>query len=151
MPSLHVGWALIVAIGLIRATRTRWRWLWTLYPVATFLVVVGTANHYWLDGLVAIAIVAVIAPIPGLLRARTPSAAGAAVRVPALTRSVPAVTRSVIAAFAALPPSQVAAMAASVPRQREGDSQSGGGLSAQRLDPEETEEPAETAMSRVWI
>ena len=27
MPSVHVGWALIVAIAVITASRSRWRWL----------------------------------------------------------------------------------------------------------------------------
>ncbi|WP_327633512.1 phosphatase PAP2 family protein [Kribbella sp. NBC_00482] len=56
MPSLHVGWAFMVAVFLIRATRSRWRWLWIAHPLLTFTVVVVTANHYWLDGLVAIAL-----------------------------------------------------------------------------------------------
>ncbi|NIK60850.1 phosphatase PAP2 family protein [Kribbella shirazensis] len=56
MPSLHVGWAFMVAVFLIRATRSPWRWLWIAHPVLTFAVVVVTANHYWLDGLVAIAL-----------------------------------------------------------------------------------------------
>jgi len=56
MPSLHVGWAFMVAVILIRATRSRWRWLWIAHPVLTLAVVVVTANHYWLDGLVAIAL-----------------------------------------------------------------------------------------------
>ena len=50
MPSLHVGWALLLAIVLIAACRSRWRWLWLLHPLATLFVVVSTANHYWLDG-----------------------------------------------------------------------------------------------------
>ncbi|MEV6794473.1 phosphatase PAP2 family protein [Streptomyces sp. NPDC051320] len=53
MPSLHFGWALMIAIGLIAATRSRWRWLWLLHPLVTLGVIVGTANHYWLDSLVA--------------------------------------------------------------------------------------------------
>lgn len=57
MPSLHVGWALLVAIGMISATRSRWRWLWAAHPVVTTLVVVVTGNHYWLDGIVGIALV----------------------------------------------------------------------------------------------
>lgn len=61
MPSLHVGWALIVAIGVIATTQSRWRWWWLLYPVCTFTVVVGTANHYWLDGVAGAAIVGVTA------------------------------------------------------------------------------------------
>ncbi|MFG2944788.1 phosphatase PAP2 family protein [Streptomyces adustus] len=53
MPSLHFGWALMVAIGLIAATRSRWRLLWLLHPLLTLLVIVGTANHYWLDAIAA--------------------------------------------------------------------------------------------------
>ncbi|MEV1019564.1 phosphatase PAP2 family protein [Streptomyces sp. NPDC050264] len=59
MPSLHFGWALMVAVGLIVATRSRWRWLWLLHPLLTLLVVVGTANHYWLDAIVATALLAI--------------------------------------------------------------------------------------------
>ncbi|WP_338785594.1 phosphatase PAP2 family protein [Streptomyces sp. DG1A-41] len=56
MPSLHFGWALMVAVGLIVATGSRWRWLWLLHPLLTLLVIVGTANHYWLDAIVATAL-----------------------------------------------------------------------------------------------
>ncbi|MDV9193438.1 phosphatase PAP2 family protein [Streptomyces sp. SR27] len=67
MPSLHFGWALMVAIGLIAATRSRWRVLWLLHPLLTLLVIVGTANHYWFDALAAsallgLALLAVRAP-----------------------------------------------------------------------------------------
>ncbi|KYG56760.1 hypothetical protein AWI43_00900 [Streptomyces sp. WAC04657] len=76
MPSLHFGWALMVAIGLIAATRSRWRVLWLLHPLVTLLVIVGTANHYWLDALAAaallgLALLAVRAPGH---RTATPSA-----------------------------------------------------------------------------
>lgn len=57
MPSLHVGWALIVAVVLIMTSRTRLRWLWAVHPVLTLLVVVITGNHYWLDGLVGMVLV----------------------------------------------------------------------------------------------
>ncbi len=57
MPSLHIGWALLIAIVLIASCRTRWRWLWLLHPVATVFVVVSTANHYWLDGIAGAALV----------------------------------------------------------------------------------------------
>ncbi len=49
LPSLHVGWAVLVAIAGVSAAATRWRWLWVLHPVATVAVVVVTGNHYWLD------------------------------------------------------------------------------------------------------
>jgi hypothetical protein len=69
MPSLHFGWALMVATGLIVATRSRWRWLWLLHPLLTLLVIVGTANHYWLDATVAAALLGV-----ALAVVRAPSA-----------------------------------------------------------------------------
>jgi PAP2 superfamily len=60
MPSVHVGWALIVAIAVITVSRNRWRWLAALYPVLTLLVVVVTANHFWLDGIAAALLVALV-------------------------------------------------------------------------------------------
>jgi len=67
MPSLHVGWALAVAVTLVVAHRGRWRWLWLGYPVLTLAAVVVTANHYWLDAAVAVAmlgVIIVVAPAP---------------------------------------------------------------------------------------
>jgi hypothetical protein len=89
MPSLHVGWALIVAIGLIRTTRSGWRWCWLLYPVCTFTVVVGTANHYWLDGLVGAVIVGVIVALPMIRGGRTLTAAGVRIAWPRRRRMAP--------------------------------------------------------------
>lgn len=60
MPSVHVGWALLVAIAIIVTARSRWRWLAALYPVMTTLAVIVTANHFWLDGIVAALILAVV-------------------------------------------------------------------------------------------
>jgi hypothetical protein len=53
MPSLHFGWAVLVAAAAILILRTRWRWLAVLHPAVTLLAIVATANHYWLDALVA--------------------------------------------------------------------------------------------------
>ena len=53
MPSVHVGWALLVAVVVVRVSRSRWRWLALGYPVLTTLAVVVTANHFWLDGVAA--------------------------------------------------------------------------------------------------
>jgi hypothetical protein len=66
MPSLHVGWAALIALAMILITRSPWRWLWLLHPIATFAVVVVTANHYWLDGIVVLILLA--ASLPFLLR-----------------------------------------------------------------------------------
>ncbi len=53
MPSLHFGWALAVAWGVILASRSRLRWLAATHPVLTLAAIVLTANHYWLDAIVA--------------------------------------------------------------------------------------------------
>ncbi|MFG1620866.1 phosphatase PAP2 family protein [Kribbella sp. NPDC049227] len=69
MPSLHVGWAALIALSMILITRTKWRWLWLAHPIITFAVVVVTANHYWLDGIVVLLLLAVTLPLllrPGL-------------------------------------------------------------------------------------
>ncbi len=52
MPSLHVGWALVAA-GALWCSPTRWRWLGVAQATATFVVVAITAQHWWLDGVVA--------------------------------------------------------------------------------------------------
>lgn len=56
MPSVHVGWAMLVAIGAWRATVSRGRWLAVAHAVVTWIVVIATANHFWLDGIVAVAL-----------------------------------------------------------------------------------------------
>ena len=58
MPSLHVGWA--VWVGWYVATHARHRLVRATavgYPVVTSLVVVATANHYWLDVVAGAALV----------------------------------------------------------------------------------------------
>jgi hypothetical protein len=57
MPSLHVGWSLIVAYGVIRIARAPYRWLILVHPIMTMAAVTLTANHYWLDGAVAAVLV----------------------------------------------------------------------------------------------
>ncbi|WSZ81253.1 phosphatase PAP2 family protein [Streptomyces sp. NBC_00859] len=78
MPSLHFGWALMIAVGLIVATRSRARWLWLLHPLATLLVIVATANHYWLDSIVATVLLALALAViraPGAVTPRPVEAA----------------------------------------------------------------------------
>ncbi len=57
MPSLHVGWALLVALSVIAVTGYRFRFLALAHPIVTTFVVVLTANHYWTDAIVAIVLV----------------------------------------------------------------------------------------------
>ncbi|MGW1771634.1 phosphatase PAP2 family protein [Streptomyces sp. NPDC002104] len=57
MPSLHVGWALWCGIMLwCCARRPLVRALGAAYPVVTTLVVMGTANHYFLDAVAGAAV-----------------------------------------------------------------------------------------------
>jgi hypothetical protein len=53
MPSLHFGWALAVAWAAMLALRSPRRRLALLHPLFTLAAVVLTANHYWLDAIVA--------------------------------------------------------------------------------------------------
>lgn len=57
MPSLHFGWALLIAMMFIRIKRTRWSYLALLHPAITLLAIVATANHYIADAAVAGALV----------------------------------------------------------------------------------------------
>ena len=68
MPSVHVGWALLIALAVITTARSRWRWLALGYPVMTTLAVVVTANHFWLDGIVAGLILAIVLAVQALGR-----------------------------------------------------------------------------------
>jgi hypothetical protein len=60
MPSIHVAWAGIIAAFGVAVSTSRWRWLLVLHFVLTSLVVVATANHWWLDGVAGLAIAAVV-------------------------------------------------------------------------------------------
>ncbi len=60
MPSVHVGWAILAVILVIETARSRWRWLALAHPPLTGLVVVVTANHFWLDGIVAAVLLAAV-------------------------------------------------------------------------------------------
>ncbi len=76
MPSLHVGWALIGAWGIIKASESKWRWIAAAHPAVMTLAVVLTANHWWLDAagaaLLVGAIIAIDAPIQRWLENRRP-------------------------------------------------------------------------------
>ncbi|WP_065959666.1 phosphatase PAP2 family protein [Streptomyces sparsogenes] len=66
MPSLHVGWALWCGVVLWRHGRSVWaKAIGVLYPLSIAVVVMGTANHYFLDAAAGAAVMGV-----GLLLAR---------------------------------------------------------------------------------
>jgi hypothetical protein len=69
MPSIHVGWAALVSFGIVAASTSKWKWLFASHIVITMLAVSATGNHWWLDGIVAIALVGVALRIDSWVRA----------------------------------------------------------------------------------
>jgi hypothetical protein len=83
MPSLHVGWALWVALVAVRTLPRPWSQVCAIYPVATAWVVLSTGNHYLLDAVAGAVTVLVAdavcrAVLPRSHRARGWSASTAA-------------------------------------------------------------------------
>ncbi|WP_207841563.1 phosphatase PAP2 family protein [Williamsia soli] len=72
MPSLHCAWA--TWCGLVLFFLAKWQWLRILgliYPFTTYFVVMGSGNHFILDVIAGVALLAVAAAIvyaPTLLR-----------------------------------------------------------------------------------
>jgi hypothetical protein len=58
LPSLHVGWAALVALATWQLGRSWARWIGLAHFALTFVVVAVTANHYWLDGIACMALLA---------------------------------------------------------------------------------------------
>ncbi len=78
MPSVHVAWAVFIAVAVVQTARSPWRWLVVLHPALTLLAVVATGNHWWLDGIVAAALLP-----PAVLVERRATALAARARTPA--------------------------------------------------------------------
>ena len=58
MPSVHIAWSVLVACAVVLTSTSRWRLVVVAHPIITFWAVVATGNHWWLDGFVAIALLA---------------------------------------------------------------------------------------------
>src|SRR5690606_10305169 len=58
MPSMHVAFALLVTIGIIRFTRTPLRWLALGYWLLIIVAVIATGNHYVVDAIAGSALTA---------------------------------------------------------------------------------------------
>jgi len=58
MPSLHVGWNLLMGIAIVSYAANRfWKAFGVLMPVAMYAATILTGNHYFLDGIVGSALV----------------------------------------------------------------------------------------------
>ncbi|TGA94438.1 phosphatase PAP2 family protein [Streptomyces sp. MZ04] len=50
MPSMHIGWSLWCGLTIFALASVPWaKVLGLLYPTVTLVVIVATANHFWLD------------------------------------------------------------------------------------------------------
>jgi hypothetical protein len=65
-----------VSFGIVAASTSRWRWLALLHVIITIIVVSATGNHWWLDGIVAIALLGIGLAIDTAIRRRVASTAG---------------------------------------------------------------------------
>jgi hypothetical protein len=59
MPSVHVAWAVLIGVAVWSIGRGSGRWIGPGHALVTVVVVVVTANHWWLDGIVAIVLLGV--------------------------------------------------------------------------------------------
>ena len=59
LPSIHVGWALLIGVAMVRCGGRIAAAIGLTHAALTVAVVVLTANHYWLDGATAAAVLAV--------------------------------------------------------------------------------------------
>lgn len=76
MPSIHVAWAAVVAFGAVASSTSPWRWLVAAHLPVTAVAVSATGHHWWLDSIVAIAIVLVAMWVDATVRRRTTTRAG---------------------------------------------------------------------------
>jgi hypothetical protein len=113
VPSLHVGWDLLIGIAIAVAARRLWvRVIGVIMPIAMTTAVVLTANHYVVDALAGAALTTAAWFACGWwLRRRTP----APLTPLQVTLPAPTATRAAAAAGAARSASPPAAVPASVP------------------------------------
>ncbi|MCD7445317.1 phosphatase PAP2 family protein [Streptomyces lincolnensis] len=97
MPSLHVGWALWCGVMLWKYGRSPLtRTAAVLYPLITTIVVMGTANHYFLDAVAGAAVMGVgLLLTPYVMRTAQRAGALLRARVAGLTAGSPGATTPV--------------------------------------------------------
>jgi hypothetical protein len=71
VPSMHVGFALMLGVSMARIVRRSWaRALWLAYPAMVTFTVVATANHWWFDAFLGAVVAALSALAAHALLAR---------------------------------------------------------------------------------
>lgn len=89
MPSMHVGWSVLIGIFGFRAARSRWlKAFFVAHPFLMVLTVTATGNHYFVDALAgsAAALLAIVL-VAALGRIRRRSARPGAEIIPFPTRN----------------------------------------------------------------
>ncbi|MGW1540428.1 phosphatase PAP2 family protein [Streptomyces sp. NPDC002309] len=115
MPSLHVGWALWCGVILWRYGGTRpAKVAGVVYPLVTTVVVMGTANHYFLDAVAGAAVMGV-----GLLLAPYVTRAANRARMSLTARTAPAAAGSLTARTPIVSGGCQTSAGERIPRQRE--------------------------------
>jgi len=59
MPSMHVLWAVVIGVAVVRVSPSRWRWLALAHTFLTVYAVTVTGYHWLLDGIVGAALVGI--------------------------------------------------------------------------------------------
>ena len=101
MPSIHIAWAAIVCFGVLQASPSRWRIIGPVHLALTFFAVVATANHWWMDGIVAIGLMVIALGLDWA--ARRLRAAHRRMPVPAIEAGVEPAPETVLEPAAAEP------------------------------------------------
>lgn len=87
VPSLHAGWAVGVACGVVRYTRSRAvKGMAILYPLLVVLTIVVTGNHFFLDAVAGVIVMAVGFLAASALVRREPSSREGGVILASATR-----------------------------------------------------------------
>ncbi|WP_320775401.1 phosphatase PAP2 family protein [Streptomyces sp. CRN 30] len=75
MPSMHIGWSVWCGVTIWALASVPWaRLLGLLYPAATLVVIVATANHFWLDAVGGVLCLAFGYVVASVWHGRTPYA-----------------------------------------------------------------------------
>jgi membrane-associated phospholipid phosphatase len=98
MPSLHLGWVLLVGIALVTLSRsTGVRVAGAMLPALMFASIVLTGNHYILDGIVGSVIVLTgLAAAATIAAMRTPNATPRGVTLLTISSRLPLSARSLL-------------------------------------------------------
>ncbi len=81
MPSLHAGFAFLIAFYAIWRLRTRWRWLLLAYPVAMSTALVYFGEHYVVDAIAGALVAAAAIALVSRWERRAPGRTGPAAPV----------------------------------------------------------------------